>query len=541
MPPRKRRSTAAPDNRRLVFERRDSSEGKSRSQNYVSSKGPPVFSSAPPALGELAVHKKKVDQVRQWLLDALGTSPVARYRRLLALTGPAGSGKTATVHALAAASELNYDITEWHAEAAFSDSGDRISHAQRFEQFLRRVTRFSALPFAGGMNTGRRVILIEDLPNISHAETRGLVARALERHVMQHSCASHVAVVLVISDAVPPVDMVDSWWQRRDAALDVRAAVPLSVRQHPAFAEIRFNPATPRMISGALARIAGGRVPIAVLNAIAESANGDIRGASNALAVGSHDSPQARELALALFHALGRILYNKRHGDPDDDSDAPPSSEIPSPPWLPNPRRSRVDIEHLWASLPVDTDTLSLYLHHNYVPFTESVDECTGILEALSATDTLHGDASTNLTRSMYSYHIATRGILMSLPSPVPRRSQRMTKPAAYEISARLRSHQEELARRAQSTIGAVSHVPLAEYASTIAPLVSRMRGNTQAWNDRPNMDGASDDDELDYDDTLREPVSSIAPEDMSATAVDAVPLDPPAPDILDELEDLDM
>ena len=205
MPPRKRRSTAAPDNRRLVFERRDSSEGKSRSQNYVSSKGPPVFSSAPPALGELAVHKKKVDQVRQWLLDALGTSPVARYRRLLALTGPAGSGKTATVHALAAASELNYDITEWHAEAAFSDSGDRISHAQRFEQFLRRVTRFSALPFAGGMNTGRRVILIEDLPNISHAETRGLVARALERHVMQHSCASHVAVVLVISDAVPPV------------------------------------------------------------------------------------------------------------------------------------------------------------------------------------------------------------------------------------------------------------------------------------------------------------------------------------------------
>ncbi|WFD34198.1 RFC checkpoint protein Rad17 [Malassezia cuniculi] len=567
MPPRKRRDTGANrDTRRLVFERRvsgsasASASGSASAITSASASGIQIGKRAPqsvslpqppsqPSLAELAVHKRKVGEVRGWLAEALGTSPVAKYRRLLALTGPAGCGKTATIHALAAKDELDYDITEWHAEAAFADGSERISHAERFEEFLRRATRFAALPL-GGAKSRRRVVLVEDLPNISHGPTLTIFARALEHYVVHAARTPQVAVVLVISDAVPPVDSTDGWLQRREAALDIRTAVPPAVRRHPAFTEIRFNPATARMISGALGRIAGRGVPSATLSAIAESAHGDIRGAVNALAVASSkDAPQGRELTLALFHALGRILYNKRHGDPDDSNEAPrpppASSHTPLPlgPWYPQLPDSRVDIEHLWASLPVDTDTLSLYLHHNYIPFTDDVDECAGILEALSMSDTLEGDASTGLVRSLYSFHMITRGVLLSLPCPVPRRAQRMTKPAAWEVASRRRAFQHELedARAAATPPLPLSRIPIAEYASTVAPLVSRIQGEAQLWEERPNVAG-TDDDEY-------EPISQT----HSPQEPRKIPIcndhASPVPDttektesdrLLDELEDLD-
>lgn len=50
---------------------------------------------------ELAVHPKKVQQVRNWLREAFdGPQTVRKYRKLLVLSGPAGSGKTAVVKAL---------------------------------------------------------------------------------------------------------------------------------------------------------------------------------------------------------------------------------------------------------------------------------------------------------------------------------------------------------------------------------------------------------------------------------------------------------
>lgn len=73
------------------------------------------------------MHKKKVDVVRKWLSDAFGTSNQKKYRvgmpilvktaelsasqRLLVLSGPAGSGKTATVRVLS--HEMNFNIIEW--------------------------------------------------------------------------------------------------------------------------------------------------------------------------------------------------------------------------------------------------------------------------------------------------------------------------------------------------------------------------------------------------------------------------------------------
>src|SRR5277367_3586740 len=62
----------------------------------------------PKSEATLAVHKQKVDAVRNWLLRAFRTSST---NRILALTGPAGAGKTATLRVLGR--ELAFDIIEW--------------------------------------------------------------------------------------------------------------------------------------------------------------------------------------------------------------------------------------------------------------------------------------------------------------------------------------------------------------------------------------------------------------------------------------------
>lgn len=67
---------------------------------------------------ELAVHSRKVQDVEQWLTDAFtGTPSVKKLRRLLVLTGPAGAAKTETLRQLAAPDELDFEITEYKAEA----------------------------------------------------------------------------------------------------------------------------------------------------------------------------------------------------------------------------------------------------------------------------------------------------------------------------------------------------------------------------------------------------------------------------------------
>ena len=90
------------------------------------------------------MHRKKVEDVRRWLVEAFDNSPTAvlsKYRvriaifwsshifmnlfqRILALTGNAGTGKTATLQVLAR--EMDFDILEWRnsPDDNFSWDGD---------------------------------------------------------------------------------------------------------------------------------------------------------------------------------------------------------------------------------------------------------------------------------------------------------------------------------------------------------------------------------------------------------------------------------
>lgn len=537
--------------------------------------GAPAPEPTPPSSAQLAVHKRKVADVRGWLTEALrGPRAVSRFRRILALTGPSGTGKTATVRALAARDELDYEVVEWENEASFYEAGDRLSAAARFTEFLKRAVRYPSLPLATAGATApsapRKVVLVEDLPNLAHDDTRAVFHTTLEQFVNgQIPSAPHIALVLVVSDTVPRADMelwaagseASDWRARRASVQDVRTTVPEAVRLHPAFAEIRFNPATNRMIQGALSSL--GAAPSAALTArIADAAGGDVRNAINLYSFIAASAPRkrtldgtrknadvsellgSRESAMVLFHALGRVLYNKRLGDPDEAADAAPAPEArPSrvaqllapvlgeppraaaaaaPPWLAQRRPSRVDVEQLWGSLPVDAGTFLLYLYHNLPQYTDDVDEFAPALDALSSADALlpRGEAQLGAaaTSAMYGFHVATRGTLLALPSPVPRRGQAMTKPAFWDLARRLQEHEADLGAagarlggRAPATgdgallrrvpaLGAVGGASAAELASEVLPLAAkidaRFRSTLTRYAERPELGSGADDEQ---------------------------------------------
>ncbi|PVV03006.1 hypothetical protein BB560_002525 [Smittium megazygosporum] len=100
----------------------------------------------PTSRDALAVHPKKVDQVYDWIEKAVNHPNIFKNNRILVLSGPAGSGKTATVKLIA--SSLNCNILEWvNPTYSSSDlknfdiksSNNDIRVSQQFSYFLQQA------------------------------------------------------------------------------------------------------------------------------------------------------------------------------------------------------------------------------------------------------------------------------------------------------------------------------------------------------------------------------------------------------------------
>ncbi|THH01957.1 hypothetical protein EW026_g827 [Hermanssonia centrifuga] len=221
-----------------------------------------------------------------------------------------------------------------------------------------------------------------------------------------------------------------------------------------------------------------------VLDIITESSNGDIRSAIMALqfacvrpnpgfelpekSKGKVKSKKGnvnarmimeavtrREQSLALFHLIGKILYNKRKGDPpsqsasakDRERDRGLDAKLKDPTKLPTHLRehdrktSRVDVEMLYADSPIDSSLLSLYIHQNYTQYCNELDECEGIMEWLSWVDSSGGDSWQQA--NPHRFHLLTLGTMHSLPTPVPRRNQKAYKPAFFDVLKRERESED--------------------------------------------------------------------------------------------------
>ncbi|KAK3330841.1 putative RAD17 protein [Apodospora peruviana] len=469
----------------------------------------------PANLDELAVHKRKVADVRKWLEDVLS----GRVRqRLLVLKGAAGTGKTTTVQLLAR--DLRCEILEWRnpANSFGAVQGYQPASAQ-FEEFLGRGGRFGQLdiessdpppppPPPAAVNSAargaeRRLILIEEFPNTFMRSSTGLTSF---RNTILQFLAANVPSLTgfgrdALADPVTPIVMIvsETLLTTTSASADSFTAHRLlgaEILRHPGTGLIEFNPIAPSLLAKALelvvqkeARKSGRRRtpgPL-VLKRLGEI--GDIRNAISSLEFlcvkgdddadwgskvaftkpkrGSKGPPSLtkgekdslmlvsqREATLGIFHAVGKVVYNKR-GDPAPAGSAEAEAEM-LPDYmvhLSRPKPSQVSVDTLIDETGTDTHTFISALHENFALSCEqnspndpnsSLDYLNGCLESLSESDMLcpswdvffggsgggysggyfgKDSGSHILRQDEMAFQVAVRGLLFSLPSPVKRQT----------------------------------------------------------------------------------------------------------------------
>jgi cell cycle checkpoint protein len=332
---------------------------------------------APNNMDELAVHKKKVADVRGWL-ESVMTGKLRQ--RVLVLKGAAGTGKTTTVQLLA--KEMGCEILEWRNPSGSVASADGfVSMAAQFEEFISRGGKFGQLEiFSENMEAlsnrdinpldrRKTIILVEEFPNTF---TRSSTALNSFRSAILQYLASNTPRLSSMynrqpnNEPITPLIMVisETLLTTSTASADSFTAHRLlgpEILQHPGATAMEFNAIAPTLLAKALelvvvkeARKSGRRKTPGpqVLKRLGDI--GDVRsaigsleflclrgdesadwGAKVAFTKGkkvSKETPMTkmetkslelvtrREASLGIFHAVGRVVYNKReeHASADD-------------------------------------------------------------------------------------------------------------------------------------------------------------------------------------------------------------------------------
>lgn len=443
---------------------------------------------APSSRVDLAVHKKKIEELELWLKLNLNEKKPAP---ILLLTGPAGVGKTTTLKVLS--KELNCQIQEWAnpITAAFNMDSAMIEYTKLggsgyqsqkilFQDFLLRANKYRSLNIFGDDQYKNKLVLVEDYPNtfFQHPSTFHEIVR---KYVLTGS----KPLVFIISDST-------------HGNSNERLLFPKDFQDELNIHHISFNPVALTILTKVLTRIANqestkGTYKFSVpskmtLESLAMSSNGDVRGAVNALQffclkevanTSSHEyAPTAKlksyvnkvknkkpdkndlekikhsvpsiggkDMSLFLFHALGKILYCKRQNQCETEQPVLPAH------LSHHDRCQLVEIpEEVVSKSHMSGDLFSAFLQQNYVNFFERIDDIERASEYLSDADIITVDWATRSAFQDYTISIACRGIMHSNKtigrSKDSGRQQRMTwrplhKPEYYSAQKKMKDKYE--------------------------------------------------------------------------------------------------
>lgn len=197
------------------------------------------------------------------------------------LSGPAGTGKSTLVHTLSKPDGLNFEVTEWNSDDIqagpdadyywdWGRSSDQklgfdrdiddgsLPSSSKLGLFLSNASRYSTLEMQVEENapsaraskvtqpahsSRRRIILLEDLPNLSHLPTRNSFHTTLEAF-LQQTGDDITPLVIIVSESVPKLDEWGAggssrdFRERNESTMTVRSLLPIAIRSSIGFMAI---------------------------------------------------------------------------------------------------------------------------------------------------------------------------------------------------------------------------------------------------------------------------------------------------------------
>ncbi|CAH2043030.1 unnamed protein product [Thlaspi arvense] len=262
----------------------------------------------PRTLDELAVHKKKVEQVKLWFEESLDFSKHDGFRNnVLLVTGQAGVGKSATIHLIA--STLGVTVYEWNAPIPTvwqehlhnSSSGLKYtSKMDEFENFVESTRKYGVIASSStGATKPRVVLLIDDLPL---ANGRQAFER-LQNCLMLLVRSTQLPTVVLITDYVK----ADSSDQSARSMEDV-TTVEIDQMASASGGDIRHAITSLQLFS------AKPELNHTKMKSPWPGVDSSYQGNEQTMDSGI-SSCFGRDETLSLFHALGKFLHNKRETD----------------------------------------------------------------------------------------------------------------------------------------------------------------------------------------------------------------------------------
>ncbi|XP_010029663.2 cell cycle checkpoint protein RAD17 isoform X1 [Eucalyptus grandis] len=454
---------------------------------------------------ELAVHKKKVEEVKSWFEERLITSKDNLGDHVLVITGPAGVGKSATIYVVA--SHLGATLCEWNTPTPTvwkeyvhnSNTGQYVSKLDEFEAFVERTRKYGLISqSSAGESKSSAILLIDDLPM-----THGNVAcRRLQNclHLLVQS--THIPTAILITD----YGRVDS------ADREARFLEELHLSLESAGArKIAFNPITSNAIKRILSKICRQEkrnVASEQIDLIAKASGGDIRHAITALQFFclkvdwpsfSSSSPTTvydlnfgRDETISLFHALGKFLHNKRES-------VSPSAFccfVGKDPHLMQEKFMRLPFkmdapEKVLSQAHGQARPIADFLHENVLDFLdeEAVDDASAVLSYLGDADVLlhsfHGAVARNYEAEgvvqSAAASIAVRGVLFGNSHPLPPRWHSIRKPKLWQSEKFSLHNKDEMLRQRFMVYNGVSSIDTSVIATEYMPACKWLQHRLQA------------------------------------------------------------